>query len=226
MSKWYMFLTFLSLPYFILRAKFLLKKDDEAATQKELKRYGDDFFKIRKKKIVTHGEENYVDLENAIFISNHQSHNDIFILLSCLKKPFRFIAKKELFESVIFKDFMKLSKSYPLDRQDDRASLMVLKDAIKDIKDDKASVVVFPEGTRSHSAFMNPFKSGLFSMLKRAQTPFIPVYIHESYKNDTNLYHVYFGQAIEDFKMKGPELSQKAFESIQALQFLANKNDA
>ena len=85
-----MFLIFIALPYYIVRAKFLLKKDDIEATQKELKRYGKDFFKIRKKRIVTHGEENYLDLENAIFISNHQSHNDIFILLSCLKKPFRF----------------------------------------------------------------------------------------------------------------------------------------
>ena len=213
-----MLLTFIALPYYMFRAKKLLKNGDARTIKKELKRYGDDFFSIRKKQIVTHGEENYLNLENCIFISNHQSHNDIFILLSCIKKPFRFIAKKELFDSFIFKDFMKLSQSYPLDRKDDRASLLVLKEAVKDIQEDKASVVVFPEGTRSHSSQMNDFKTGLFSMLKRAKTPFIPVYIHNSYKDENNVYHVYFGEAIDDYKLKGPELSKRAYSSIGKLQ--------
>ena len=218
MKNWYMFLTFAALPYYMLRAKNLLKNGDKASVEKELKRYGDDFIGIRKKSIVTHGEENYMSYENCIFISNHQSHNDIFILLSCIKKPFRFIAKKELFDSFIFKNFMKLSQSYPLDRADDRASLLVLKEAVQDIKEEKASVVVFPEGTRSHSSQMNPFKAGLFSMLKRAKAPFIPVYIHESFDDSNKVFHVYFGEAIMDTKLKGPELSELAYNSILKLQ--------
>lgn len=218
MSAWYMFLTFAALPYYMLRAKKLLKKGNFETVQKELKRYGDDFIGLRKERVIPHGEENYLNYENCIFVSNHQSHNDIFILLSCLKRPFRFIAKKELFDSFIFKNFMKLSQSYPLDREDDRASLLVLKDAVKDIKEDKASVVVFPEGTRSHGAKMNPFKTGLFSMLKRAETPIIPVYIHESYKKNTKVFHVYFGEAIVDYKLKGPALADFAYTSIEKLQ--------
>lgn len=218
MSNFYMLITFIALPYYMLRAKRLLKKGSSSEIEKELKRYGDDYFGIRKKEIVTHGEDNYLNLENCIFISNHQSHNDIFILLSCLKKPFRFIAKKELFDSFIFKDFMKLSKSYPLDREDDRASLLVLKKAVKDIQEEKASVVVFPEGTRSHSDTMRPFKSGLFSMLRRAKTPFVPVYIHQSYSKKDDVYHVYFGKPITDIKLKGPELSEIAYKSILQLQ--------
>lgn len=217
MSKFYMGLTFIALPYYMLRAKWLLNHGTKRKVQQELKRYGDDFFGIRSKKIITHNEENYTDLENCIFVSNHQSYNDIFILLSCLKKSFRFIAKKELFNSFIFKDFMKLSQSYPLDREDDRASLKVLKEAVKDIKDG-ASVVVFPEGTRSHSPDMNEFKSGLFSMLRRAQVPIIPVYIHDSYNDKLKSYHVYFGEPIEPEKLKGADLSQKAYDSILRLQ--------
>ncbi len=144
-----------------------------------------------------------------------------FILLSCLKKPFSFIAKKELFDSYIFKDFMKLSKSYPLDRDDDRASLGVLKQAVSDIQSKKASVVVFPEGTRSHQSKMNTFKTGLFSMLRRAKTPIIPVYIHESYQKNNDLYHVYFGNPIFTNNLKGTQLSDIAFESIVSLQKFA-----
>ena len=224
MSNFYMAVTFLALPYYMLRANLLLKQGNQEKIQKELKKYGNDFFGIRKQKIQTHGEENYLKFENCIFVSNHQSHNDIFIMLSCLKKPFRFIAKKELFDSFIFKNFMKLSQSYPLDRDDDRASLLVLKNAVQDIKNDKASVVVFPEGTRSRGEKMNPFKTGLFSMLKRANAPIIPVYIHESYLSDHKIFHVYFGKAIEDLSLKGPEIAEMAFKSIENLQINAKKN--
>lgn len=217
-----MLLTFIALPYYMVRAKYLLKKGTSAQITKELKRYGEDFLNIRKKQIITHNEENYLALKNCVFVSNHQSHNDIFILLACLKKPFRFIAKKELFSSIIFKNFMKLSKSYPLDRDNDRASLTVLKQAVSDIENENASVVVFPEGTRSHGYEMNEFKSGLFSMLKRAKTPIIPIYIHNSFKKDTNVYNVYFGEPIIDYKLKGLELSIVAKQAIEKLQIKAS----
>ena len=223
MSKFLMFLTFLALPYYMLRAKWFLKFGNDLDKQKELKRYGDRFLSMRRKNVVCHGEENYLGLENCVFVSNHQSHNDIFILLSCLEKPFRFIAKKELFDSFIFKEFMKLSQSYPLDRDDDRASLMVLKGAVLDIKEEKASVVVFPEGTRSRGPQMNPFKTGLFSMLKRAKTAIVPVYIHESYLSDHKTFHVYFGKPIEDYSLKGPEIADMAFKTIERLQMSASK---
>ncbi len=217
-SKLLMGATFIALPYYMLRCKKLLKDQNSTAMQKELKRYGDDFLGIRGISVKTFGEEHYLDHEKCIFVSNHQSHNDIFILLSCLKKPFRFIAKKELFTSAIFKNFMKLSQSYPLDRDDDRASLLVLKQAVEDINHQNASVVVFPEGTRSRGKTMNPFKAGLFSMLRRADAPIIPIYIKNSYDNDARVFEVYFGEPIINGKKRGPELCEESYQAILKLQ--------
>lgn len=217
-SKFLMLITFIALPYYMIRCRILLKSQNQEKITKELKRYGDDFLGIRGIKVKTFNEERYLDYENCIFISNHQAHNDIFILLSALKKQFRFIAKQELFDNFIFKNFMKLSDSYPLDRKDDKASLMVLRQAVKDIKEEKASVVVFPEGTRSHGPIMGEFKTGLFSMLRRAQAPIIPVYIANSYEVGAKEFRVYFGEAIDATGKNGSELCEEVYQSMVEMQ--------
>lgn len=219
-SKWMMFLTFMALPYYMIRCNILLKSKDKLKIKNELKRYGDDFLGIRSVKLKISGEENYLNLDNCVFVSNHQSHNDIFILLSGLKKQFRFIAKKELFSNFIFKNFMKLSQSYPLDRNDDRASLMVLKQAIKDINEEGASVVVFPEGTRSHGPMMGDFKVGLFSMIRRSKAPVVPIYIENSYESGAKEFRVQIGNPIETSGLSGADLcslTQVAMERLKAL---------
>lgn len=217
-SAFFMIITFIALPYYMLRCKRLLRSAKPGEVAAELKKYGDDFLGIRGIKVNVIGESNYVDLDQCIFISNHQAHNDIFILLSILKKHFRFIAKKELFVSPIFKKFMKLSQSYPLDRDDDKASLMVLKQAVKDINEDGASVVVFPEGTRSHSAEMGEFKTGLFSMLRRAKAPIIPIYIQNSFEVGATEFTVHIGQPIDSTGLSGADLCQKTYAAIKELQ--------
>lgn len=217
-SNLLMLLTFIALPYYMIRCKILLKKQDPDLIRKELSRYGNDFLGIRNITLEIQGEAHYRDLDSCVFVCNHQSHNDIFILLAALKKQFRFIAKKELFTNFIFKKFMKLSESYPLDRKDDKASLLVLKQAVKDISETQASVVVFPEGTRSHSPELGEFKVGLFSMLRRAKTPIVPIYIENSYEVGAKTFKVHIGAAIEPDGLSGAALCDKSREAIIALQ--------
>lgn len=213
-----MAVTFIALPYYMIRCNKLLKSQDQEKIRKELKRYGDDFLGIRGIKVKVFNEERYLDYDQCIFVSNHQAHNDIFILLSALKKQFRFIAKKELFDSPIFKNFMKLSRSYPLDRQDDKASLLVLKQAVKDINEEGASVVVFPEGTRSHGATMGEFKTGLFSMLRRAKAPVVPIYIENSYETGVKEFRIHIGNPIDATGMSGADLCQKVVNELTSIQ--------
>lgn len=217
-SKLLMLLTFIALPYYMIRCRILLKSGKTDKIKKELKKYGDDFLGIRSVKLNIHGEENYIHLENCVFVSNHQSHNDIFILLSGLKKQFRFIAKQELFDNFIFKNFMKLSQSYPLNRKDDRASLMVLKQAVQDINQEHVSVVVFPEGTRSHGPQMGEFKVGLFSMLRRSNAPIVPIYIENSYETGAKEFQVHIGKPIFTEGLSGSQLCSETQKAMAYLQ--------
>lgn len=217
-SKFYMLITFIALPYYMLRCRVLMKGNNQEKIAKELKKYGDDFLGIRGIKVTVFNEERYINEPNCIFVSNHQAHNDIFILLSSLKKQFRFIAKKELFDSFIFKNFMRLSQSYPLDRKDDKASLLVLKQAVNDINQENASVVVFPEGTRSHGPTLGEFKVGLFSMLRRAKAPVIPVFIENSYVVGAKEFRVHIGNPIDGTGLSGAELCSQVETAIHQLQ--------
>ncbi|NLL74276.1 MAG: 1-acyl-sn-glycerol-3-phosphate acyltransferase [Erysipelothrix sp.] len=218
MSNFYMAITFLALPYYIWRTKRILKKQDDELAYKESKKWGDDFLGVRGKKIINRNEENYINLDQCVFVSNHQSHNDIFILLKAIDRPIRFIAKKELFTSNIFRHFMKLSKSYPLDREDPRESMKVLKEVVNDLNTSNANVAVFPEGTRSRGRDILEFKAGLFSMLSRTEVPIIPTYIHNSYNSNLKTYIVSYGEPIYPKGMKGQALCDLAKDRIQTMQ--------
>ncbi|QIK69719.1 1-acyl-sn-glycerol-3-phosphate acyltransferase [Erysipelothrix sp. HDW6C] len=207
MHKIYMLITFLALPYYWVRSFFIRKSGDPEKIARELKTYPRDYFGIRGKKVTPIGDTTHI-YPNCVYLSNHQSHNDIFIVLDAIQKPFRFIAKKELFSNPATGPFMRMSQSYPLDRDDPRQSLTQLKQAVNDINAG-CSVLAFPEGTRSHQAEMLEFKAGMFSMLRKSTVPLVPLYIKDSFNEQTKNYEIYFGDPIlpEVFQsMKGTEL--------------------
>lgn len=226
-SMFMMFLTILALPYYLKRAKRLDREGNKEAIHQELKRYPTDYLKIRKKNTKRINVGNTVAEGPCIYLSNHQSHNDIFILLDTVPEAFRFIAKKELFESPMYGPFMKMSQSYPLDRDDPRQSLTLLKQSLNDAVEKNVSLVVFPEGTRSHKAEMSEFKLGLFSMMRKSKVPLVPVYIHESYNPKTKEYKAYFGEPIEprEFNtLKPQEICDRVRNTILSMQVIANES--
>lgn len=111
-----------------------------------------------------------------VFASNHTSALDIPALLSVLPKNFRWIAKKELFDIPVFGYAIRRVGYIPIDRGDTRAAVKSLGMAASRIKDG-ASVVIFPEGTRSKDGNLLPFKSGGLGLAIRARVPVVPLAI-------------------------------------------------
>lgn len=219
MNKFHMLVTYCLLPFYWLRSQFLRRFGSQSKINKELKMYPRHYLGFRGIKIVQHGQQPDPKV-TCIYVSNHQSMNDIFIALGSVNRPFRFIAKKELFENFITGTFMKLSQSYPLDRDDARKSLLILKQVVADLKEGH-SAFAFPEGTRSHQKDMLPFKDGMFSMLKKAEVPIVPLYIKESFNEKQKDFHVYYGEPVMPSTynaMKGPALSEYMFETMNALK--------
>lgn len=212
-----MLVTFIALPYYIMRSINLKKKKNKEKIKNELKRYPRDFFGIRGMEVKRYGK---IETTPCIYISNHQSHNDIFLLLDTIPTEFRFVAKKELFTNPFLKPFMELSNSYPLDREDPRQSLTLLKQAVEDAEKDSISLAIFPEGTRSHSEDMNEFKAGLFSIIRRSNLPIVPIKIHNSYDPKAKLLKITYGPRIEPQtyqQMKGKELAEYTQNIIEKM---------
>lgn len=124
----------------------------------------------------TFGRENIVPSATYVFASNHTSALDILALLGQLPANFRWIAKKELFKIALFGPAMLRAGYIPIDRSDHRAALKSLNRAAERIAGG-ASVVIFPEGTRSPDGKLLPFKSGGLALAIRSRRPVVPVAI-------------------------------------------------
>ncbi len=114
-----------------------------------------------------------------IFMSNHQGNFDILALLLVVPRKFAWIAKEELFRIPVFGHSMARAGYIPLDRSDGRRALRSMDAAATKIRNG-ASVVIFPEGTRSTDGALLPFKRGGFLVAARAGVPIVPVTIDGS----------------------------------------------
>jgi 1-acyl-sn-glycerol-3-phosphate acyltransferase len=120
------------------------------------------------------GQENLDPSRTYIFIGNHNSQTDIWSFQGYIPHDFRWIAKKELFAIPLFGPAMKAVGFISIDRSHGRKALQSLNDAVARIIDG-ASVLIFPEGTRSPDGRLHPFKTGAILLAIKAGVPVVPV---------------------------------------------------
>lgn len=111
-----------------------------------------------------------------IFMANHQSVFDIFVVLAQLPAQFRWIAKKELFEVPMFGGALRRTGSIEIDRKNRELAMVSIDEAARKIREGK-SVMTFPEGTRSRPGQIRPFKKGVFHLALKAGVPIVPISI-------------------------------------------------
>ena len=170
-----------------------------------------------------------LDPEEAyVFAGNHASALDIPSLQSVMPKNFRWVAKKELFTIPLFGPALSALNNIPVDRSESRQAMQSLILASRRVSDG-ASVVIFPEGTRSEDGKLLPFKSGGFLLAIKSGKPVVPFYLHgtrQSLANDRLLLdpgpiEVILGDPITTEGLKAGEredLSELVRERILELQ--------
>lgn len=115
-----------------------------------------------------------------IFIMNHQSMFDIVAAMSLTPVNLRFIAKKVI-QSVPFLGwYMTVAGMVFIDRRNREAAVRSLEEACQKIRNG-ASILVYPEGTRSTDGKILPFKKGPFIMAIQAGVPIVPIVIDKSH---------------------------------------------
>jgi 1-acyl-sn-glycerol-3-phosphate acyltransferase len=115
----------------------------------------------------------------VIYMGNHQGNFDILALTLAIPRRFSWLAKEELFRVPFFGGAMRRAGYIPLDRSDGRRALKSIDAAARTIREG-VSVVVFPEGTRTHDGNLLPFKKGGFILATRAAVPVVPFTINGS----------------------------------------------
>ena len=94
-----------------------------------------------------------------LFLINHQSDLDIGVMELVSKRDLAWVAKKELFDIPFFGLTLRLPNDIPIERES-KTSLVKLLKASKERLDEGRVITIFPEGTRSTSGKMLPFKPG------------------------------------------------------------------
>lgn len=124
-------------------------------------------------KIKVEGKENIPEDKRVAFVSNHQSNNDIPLMLGNTTSLVGFLAKKELKKVPVFSQWMQLIGCVFIDRKKIKSSFNAFVETIEVIKN-KQSMIIFPEGTRSQSNKMNNFKEGILRLLIKENITIIP----------------------------------------------------
>src|SRR5262245_49835891 len=117
----------------------------------------------------------HIDPKGAyVFVANHRSFMDIPVLLAHIPLQFRFLAKKGLFLIPILGTHLRRAGHLPVVRDNPRASLKSMSDAVRIIREDGLSVLLFPEGGRSRES-LREFIEGAAYIAIKAGAPAIPI---------------------------------------------------
>jgi 1-acyl-sn-glycerol-3-phosphate acyltransferase len=114
-----------------------------------------------------------------VMVSNHQSLVDILAVFG-LFVPFKWVSKIELFSIPIIGWNMRLNRYIAL-RRGDSASIEHMYRAAQRALAQGCSVFLFPEGTRSETADVRPFKHGAFVLAQKMKVPILPLSISGSH---------------------------------------------
>jgi len=115
-----------------------------------------------------------------VFMANHVSAADIWVLLAVLPVPVRMIAKKQLGRIPFFGWAMWAGRFIFIDRENAAAARRSIVEAERRIRGGD-SVLLFPEGTRSRDGKLSVFKKGGFHLAMGAGVEIVPIAIRGTY---------------------------------------------
>ncbi|MDM8516257.1 lysophospholipid acyltransferase family protein [Desulfobacterales bacterium HSG16] len=158
------------------------------------------------------GKEN-IRKKTYIVVSNHQSLLDILVAFRIFFH-FKWVSKSEIFNIPFIGWNMRLNRYIRLVRGDKSSSRLMFDACNKEIARG-SSIYLFPEGSRSDTGRLKPFKPGAFLLAKENMLPILPIVITGT-KNILPKYKLVF-QGIHKIKVKIlNEISYDTFKDLTA----------
>ena len=136
-------------------------------------------FKIRQKWI---NGEKIAQAPQCIFVANHLSSLDILVLGSFIQQDYRWLAKSVLFKIPFSGWHLSLSGHIPVFRGKQKYKNKALPKRIHKVVEEGASLLFFPEGSRSADGELHSFHLGAFRAAVEESLPILPLVIRDTDK--------------------------------------------
>ena len=108
-----------------------------------------------------------------VAVSNHESYADIF-LISHFPWEMKWLSKDTIFKIPVMGWMMRMANDIPIKRGQKESVVSALQ-GCRDRLGKRVSVMIFPEGTRSKTDDLLPFKDGAFKLAIEAGAPILPI---------------------------------------------------
>lgn len=132
-------------------------------------------------RVTVKGRENIDKHTSYVFVANHQGAYDIFSIYGYLGHNFKWMMKKSLRKIMLVGYTCQRCGHIFVDRSSPSAVRRTIETAEKRLRDGM-SLVVFPEGARTFTGKMGPFKKGAYQLALEFHLPLVPVTIDGSFK--------------------------------------------
>ncbi len=117
------------------------------------------------------GRSNFPRTGPALVLANHQCFLDPILISLAAGRPLAFLARSTLFTGGTFDYMIRTYGAVPIDRDNARDGIRVTLDCLNQGR----AVLVFPEGERTFTGDMTPFKAGVALLIEKAKVPVVPV---------------------------------------------------
>ena len=125
-------------------------------------------------RVHTTGMEQLPKEGRFMLVCNHLNDMDPVVLLNQFRdKELAFISKRENSTMFIVGKIMHKLQSQLINRENDREALKTILKCISILKEDKASIAVFPEGYIKGDNLLHHFRSGVFKIALKARVPIV-----------------------------------------------------
>ena len=165
------------------------------------------------------GQEHIVPGQSYVFVANHQSMFDVWLVYGWLPVIFKWLMKAELRKVPFVGTGCKAAGHIFIDRRSTKAAMESLKEVEKQLVNGVCTVI-FPEGTRSLNGEVGRFKRGAFQIAWDLGLPIIPLSLDGCYevlpKGKPFVYrapvHMHIGEPIDLKQFSDPN------EAIEAVR--------
>jgi len=151
------------------------EKEDNAFYRNVIYLIADAAHTVLQVKVKPVGVEKIPTDGRVLLVCNHLNNGDPVVIFQQVKKrqKLAFIAKREVGDMFVVGKCMHKMLCQRLNRENDREALKTILKCIDIIKEDKASIAVFPEGGIRGGDVLHPFRNGVFKIAQRTQVPIV-----------------------------------------------------